>query len=55
MSQLPSTSIQRLLVGAFLISLIALAHAHRPTVDESPEARVARRYQAQVSALSAYD
>jgi cytochrome c biogenesis protein CcmG, thiol:disulfide interchange protein DsbE len=55
MSQLPSTSIQRLVVGAFLISLIALAHAHRPTVDESPEARVARRYQAQVSALSAYD
>lgn len=55
MSQLPSTLIQRLVVGAFLISLIALAHAHRPTVDESPEARVARRYQAQVSALSAYD
>lgn len=55
MSQLPSTLTQRLVVGTLLISLIALAHAHRPTVDESPEARVARRYQAQVSALSVYN
>ena len=46
---------QRLILSAILICLIALAHAHRPTVSDSPEARVARRYQAQVSELSAYD
>ena len=40
---------QRLILVALLICLIALAHAHRPTVSDSPEARVARRYQAQVS------
>lgn len=51
----PSILIQRLVVSALLISLIALAHAHRPTVDESPEARVARRYQAQISELNAYE
>ena len=46
---------QRLILAVLLICLIALAHAHRPTVSDSPEARVARRYQAQVSELSAYD
>lgn len=54
MSHLPSVFTQRLVVGLILASLIALAHAHRPTIDESPEARVARRYQAQVSDYSAY-
>ncbi len=46
---------QRLILAALLVCLIALAHAHRPTVSDSPEARVARRYQAQVSELSAYE
>ena len=46
---------QRLILAILLICLIALAHAHRPTVSDSPEARVARRYQAQVSEISAYD
>lgn len=54
MSQLPTVFTQRLVIGSILLCLIALAHAHRPTVDESPEARVARRYQAQVSDYSAY-
>ena len=36
------------LIGACLF-LIVLAHAHRPTVSESPEARIARRYQSHVS------
>jgi cytochrome c biogenesis protein CcmG, thiol:disulfide interchange protein DsbE len=55
MSSSTSATSQRLVVAVILISLIALAHAHRPTIDENPEARVARRYQAQVSELSAYD
>lgn len=55
MTQAPSQLLQRLVVSALLIALIALAHAHRPTVDESPEARVARRYQAQVSEFNAYE
>ena len=55
MNRTPSKFTQRLVVGALLLTLIALAHAHRPTVDESPEARVARRYQAQVSELTAYE
>jgi cytochrome c biogenesis protein CcmG, thiol:disulfide interchange protein DsbE len=40
---------QRLILGAMILFLVALAHAHRPTVGESPEARMARRYTAQVS------
>ena len=55
MNRTPSQFTQRLVVGTLLLTLIALAHAHRPTVDENPEARVARRYQAQVSELNAYE
>lgn len=49
-AQMPSRLIQRLVMMVSTIALIALAHAHRPTIGESPEARVARRYHAQVSA-----
>lgn len=49
LSQLQSESgRKRLILIAAIIFLVALAHAHRPTVTESPEARVTRRYQAQV-------
>lgn len=46
--------VTRTVVFGTLAALIALAHAHRPTLGESPEARVARRYQAQVSEFTAY-
>ena len=36
-----------ILLGMFIF-LIGLAHSHRPTITESPEARVARRFNAQV-------
>ena len=45
----PSERAQRVVLALFALALVALAHAHRPTVGESPEARVARRYQAQVT------
>ena len=50
----PGRFAQRLVVFGFLASLIVIAHAHRPGIEVSPEARVARRYQAQVSDLVAY-
>lgn len=46
---------QLLILGGTFAFLIVLAHAHRPTIGESPEARVARRYQAQVADYSAID
>ena len=39
---------RRIIIISAMIFLITLAHAHRPTITESPEARVARRYQAQI-------
>lgn len=45
---------RRGLVLLTLITLIALAHAHRPNIGEQPEARVARRFQAQVSEFFAF-
>ena len=48
-AQMPNLKTQRALLACFVFALVALAHAHRPTVGESPEARVARRYDAQVS------
>lgn len=48
-AQMPSRLTQRLVILVSTLALVALAHAHRPTVGESPEARVARRYNAQVS------
>jgi len=47
---MPSQLTQRLVIMVSALALIALAHAHRPTIGESPEARVARRFNAQVSA-----
>ena len=43
--------IQKLTLVGTCLFLIVLAHAHRPTVSESPEARVARRYQSHVSLI----
>ncbi|MBM4290796.1 MAG: TlpA family protein disulfide reductase, partial [Deltaproteobacteria bacterium] len=45
----PRRALQRLTLAAAALFLVGLAHAHRPTVAESPEARVARRFQAQVA------
>jgi len=47
---MPSQLTQRLVIMVSALALIALAHAHRPTIGESPEARVARRFNAQVAA-----
>ena len=42
-------SIQKATLVGTCLFLIVLAHAHRPTVSESPEARIARRYQSNVA------
>lgn len=50
----PKRYAQHLVVLGALVSLIVIAHAHRPGIEVSPEARIARRYQAQVSDQIAY-
>jgi cytochrome c biogenesis protein CcmG, thiol:disulfide interchange protein DsbE len=45
---------RHLIIGGTLVFLITIAHAHRPTVTESPEARIARRYKAQVGHYPAH-
>lgn len=50
----PKRYAQRFVVLGVLLALIIVAHAHRPGVEVTPEARVARRYQAQISDFNAY-
>ena len=51
---IPSQMLQRLVVISTLLILIVIAHAHQPGIESSPEARIARRYNAQVSDQVAY-
>ena len=50
----PSRFVQRFVVIGTVLTLIVIAHAHQPGVESSPEARIARRYNAQVSGQVAY-
>ena len=44
-----TSTLRALLVGASLIALLALTHAHRLPLTESPEARISRGYPAQLA------
>ena len=50
----PGYRTQWIVVVTTLATLIMIAHAHRPGIEVSPEARIARRYHAQVSDRIAY-
>jgi len=50
----PGYRTQWIVVIGTLVALIMIAHAHRPGIEVSPEARIARRYHAQVSDRVAY-
>ena len=53
--KIPHQMTQRLVVIGTLLALIVIAHAHQPGIEASPEGRIARRYNAQVSDRVAYD
>ena len=54
MPRAPHPMTQRIVVIGTLLALIVIAHAHQPGIEASPEARIARRYNAQVSDQVAY-